>query len=234
LTQLVNDIENEIQNINDPAVTKKYIKLVDNKLTFTDEIFDNKWIETLVGNNLQNLPNLLLIDEVTHFSSFEMHLLNEISKYSYNSNSLTFMKIIGAGDPTQLGYLAKVDGDYYNYNVDAINAIFTPRLWSSVRVSNNQKRLNNDRYIRVTRELGKIYNNNKDDYSKSKSESFSYLEATKDLNTLSYFQDSTNIVGERIVNSLDKELVSILAKKINENPKITIGVLTSDGLIPED
>jgi len=77
---------------------------------------------------LENLPNLLLIDEITHFSSFELYLLNEISKYSYYKDNLNFMKIIGAGDPTQLGHLIKVGNDYYEYNMDSINAIFTPRL----------------------------------------------------------------------------------------------------------
>ena len=38
------------------------------------------------------------------------------------------MKIIATGDPTQLGNLVKVNKDYYSYNVDGINAIFTPRL----------------------------------------------------------------------------------------------------------
>jgi hypothetical protein len=144
------------------------------------------------------------------------------------------MKIVGAGDPTQLGYLAKVGENYYSYNVDSTNAIFTPRLWANVRASNSQKRLNNDRYIRVTRELEKIYKVNKKDYDKSKSESFTYLESTSKLNTLSYLHDSTRIVGDRIVTALDRQIVDILAAKLSEDPKVTLGVLTADGKLPAE
>jgi hypothetical protein len=38
------------------------------------------------------------------------------------------MKIIAAGDPTQLGKLAEISDSFYSYNVDSVNAIFTNRL----------------------------------------------------------------------------------------------------------
>lgn len=238
ITQLATDIENEIQNLGNPNYTKKYIVLRDGMIHLTDEILNNEWIESLVGEKLKNLPNLLLIDEVTHFSEFEMYLLNAISRYSYSNDGLTFMKVIAAGDPTQLGYLAEIEGKYYNYNIGSTNAIFTPRLWTSIRSSNNQKRLNNDRYIRIVRELENIYDKHIEaddvDYEKAKSDSLAYLETNKTLNTLSYHQSSTEIAGDRIVTALDKEIVTIIANKLKEDPKKTIGVLTEDGRIPEE
>lgn len=234
IKNLVDTINKEVQDIDDDKIEKKYVKLEAGAITLTDEILNNEWIQSEVGDKLENLPNLLLIDEVTHFSSFELYLLNAISKYSYNSDSLNFMKIIAAGDPTQLGYLVKANGEYYSYNIDAVNAIFTPRLWSSVRASNSQKRINDDRYKRVTRELTNIYKESKGIYTQAADKALAYLKTTKDLNTLSYFQDENNLSGDRIVKSLDKELVSILAKIKQRNPSVIIGVLTKDGTLPEE
>ena len=38
------------------------------------------------------------------------------------------MKIIGAGDTSQLGYLAKIGNRYFSYNVESMNSIFAPKL----------------------------------------------------------------------------------------------------------
>ena len=234
IRKLVDAINVEIDTIEDDKAERKYVKLENGIITLTDEILKNEWIEAEVAEKLQNLPNLLLIDEVTHFSSFELYLLNAISKHSYAKDSLNFMKIIATGDPTQLGNLVKVNKDYYSYNVDGINAIFTPRLWATIRSANNQKRLNNDRYIRVVRELEKIYKGNKSDYEKSSNEALAYLEMTKDLNTLAYYETSTAIAGDKIVKDLDKSIVNILAAKQQADPKVTIGIMTSDGNLPEE
>ncbi len=127
VSNLLNTIQSEIEHILDNSFEKKYVKLVNTKITFTEELTNNEWIAE-IASNLQNLPNLLLIDEVTHFSFAELYILNAISKYSYFNDSLNFMKIIAAGDPTQLGYLAEINGSFYSYNIDSVNAIFTPRL----------------------------------------------------------------------------------------------------------
>jgi len=65
---------------------------------------------------------------VTHYSFFELKILNDISKLSFENNSSNFMKIIGAGDTSQLGYLAKVGGRYFSYNIESMNSIFMPKL----------------------------------------------------------------------------------------------------------
>jgi len=144
------------------------------------------------------------------------------------------MKIIAAGDPTQLGYLANVNKNFYSYNVDAINAIFTPRLWSSVRSSNGQKRLNNDRYIRIVREIEKIYKNSKGYYDKAAEDSLRYLRNNVELNTLSYFEAQNDFAGDKIVTALNKEIVTTIKSQMDKNPEFTLGVLTEDGKLPED
>ena len=64
-----------------------------------------------------------MIDEVTHYSAAELFLLNEISRKSYEDESLSFMKIIAAGDPTQMGKMVKLSSQYYNYNIDSVTGI---------------------------------------------------------------------------------------------------------------
>lgn len=232
ILSLINNIETEIATANDPNKETKYIKLVDGIITLSDEVLNNKWLEEIAGN-LENLPNLLLIDEVTHYSFAEMYILNAISVHSYYNDSLNFMKIIGAGDPGQLGYLARVGDNYYEYNIGAINAVTTPKLWVSVRSSNNQKRLNTERYVRITRDVTDIYKKNKIDYDKSKNETLSYLEDNSDLNILSYFEDENRLNGDKIVTELDLNTVTTLKNIITKDPNAKIGILTSDGKLPE-
>jgi len=238
LTKLISEINKEITAINDNKIEKKYIKLDDGSILLGEQITNKKWLESIPEEILKNLPNLLLIDEVTHFSAFEMYLLNAISEYSYNNDSLNFMKIIGAGDTTQLGYLAKIGDQYVQYNINTYNAIFTPRLWLSVRSSNNQKRLNDDKYKRINREVESIYDKENDnripDYDKAKLDALTYLNNTKRENLLAYHQKSNIITGDKIMTSLDKDTVAVIAAKLKEDSTKTLGILTSNGKLPED
>ena len=99
-----------------------------------------------VGVDFSVLPNALFIDEITHFSKAEVLLLNAISKKSLNSGN--FMKIVGLGDPNQMGFQielgTKQKPEYITYNINALNATFTPTLMTTIRATNDQKRINND------------------------------------------------------------------------------------------
>ena len=233
ISNLLNTIQSEIEHLLDDSFEKKYVKLVNTKITFTEELTNNEWISE-IASNLQNLPNLLLIDEVTHFSFAELYVLNAISKYSYFNDSLNFMKIIAAGDPTQLGYLAEINGNFYSYNIDSVNAIFTPRLWATVRASNNQKRVNNDRLVRIVDRIKNIYTDNRDNYDSAKKESQTYLENTKELNSLSYYEKPDALSGDKIVNKLDQSTVGQLKRIIDKNPDAIIGILTKNGSLSEE
>lgn len=242
ISDIVSKIETEIATINDKQ--GEYVKLVNNRIVLTEAITNNEWINSIYSN-LEKLPNLLLIDEITHFSFAELYLLNAISKFSYNNNNLSFMKIIAAGDPTQLGYLAKVGESYYEYNIGAINSIFTPKLWATVRASNSQKRLNNEILIRVTREVESIFKkNNKDNsldalraFENSQKQSATYLENTKELNVVSYYENEDKIEGDKIIKSLDAQTVRILANIVKQEPTVKIGILVDregEDSLPEE
>ena len=44
------------------------------------------------------------------------------------------------GDQNQLGYTIKYKEGYYNFNIEGINATFTPLLLTTLRSANDQKK----------------------------------------------------------------------------------------------
>jgi len=149
INNLVETIQNELNEIDNP--NNKYIYLENDKVQI--KIDDSEYNNI----NYDNLPNLILIDEVTHFSFAELRILNEISKRSYYNNNSNFVKVIAAGDPNQLGYFINYKGSKLTYNVNAVNGIFTPRLVTSIRSANNHKRVNSDLLVGLTQKLDEIY-----------------------------------------------------------------------------
>ena len=224
-------IQKEIENPHESASKKNdYVRVVtegEDKGTLGITLPEN-W-EHIV--NFNNLPNLLLIDEVTHYSFAELHILNEISRLSYNKNSTNFMKIIGAGDPTQLGYLADIEGSQYQYNTNVMNAIFTPRLWTSIRSSSNQKRDNNDMYVGLTQRVDNIYNANNGNPEEAAKLSLELLTNVNTITALSYHISDEKITGDIITKDTDKSLFMKLKNIIDVNPEKTIGIMTDNGTL---
>ena len=226
LKDLIAEIEKEIKTPS--AAENKYISLVDAILKFK---LPEGWDANL---SLENLPNLLLIDEVTHYSFAELHILSEISRLSYYKDSSNFMKIVGAGDQNQLGYSAEIGGKFYSYNVNSVNAIFTPRLWSTVRPMNNQKRDNNDMFVGITEQLTAIQKKFGDDLNKAKKESEKFLKDVNTITALSYFMNDNTLNGDYITTADNKIPFKTLKNIVSQNPNKTIGVLTKTGqLTPE-
>lgn len=202
-----------------------YIHIVDRALDIT---LPEGWENEV---DFKNLPNLLLIDEITHYSFAELTILNAISKLSYNKDSTNFMKIVGAGDPTQLGYLAKVDNLYYSYNIDAMNAIFTPRLWTTVRSANNQKRENNETFNEIVNKLTSIYKELNGEPELATTKAIEFLKNVNTITGLNYHISDTQITGDIILKNYDKSLFLKLKKIIDSNPEKSIGILTNNGSI---
>ena len=184
-----------------------------------------------LGINYDSLPNLILIDEITHFSFAEIHILNEISKRSYISNKSNFVKIIAAGDPNQLGYFIDYDGRKFNYNVTAVNGIFAPRLFASIRALNNQKRANTDFLTGIVETISDIYSK---ENNRVKANSIAQDYISKENYTLEWFQDENNLNGDLIVDSVLKSHIAPIANAIKTNPERTLGILTDDGVISSD
>ena len=228
LKELVNQIAEEVKNIDNTNYPKTYVELSkEGFITFTDEFNNQSWLDKV---DLSQLPNLLVIDEVTHYSFFELKILNDISKLSFENNSSNFMKIIGAGDTSQLGYLAKVGGRYFSYNIESMNSIFMPKLWSSIRSTNVQSKMNGEIIERLSSSISSIYNENSTDPNLASSLSNQFLEQSNaaKLNLLSYYENNEDLFGAKIVSSLTTQLLKPIINNIKLNPNKLIGILTED------
>ena len=193
--------------------------------------------------NLNNIPNLLIFDEATHLSFAEIHILNEISRLSYNDNTKTFMKVIMAGDTTQMGYLVEMevgnkDGapvySYYEYNINVVDTINTPRLTTSVRAANNQKRTNTDTYGALVNKVTKMYTEPGITGEQANQKAIEFLKDTNTITGLANFKSKTEIFGDFISNGYNREYLAIIADNIKKDPDKKIGILTKNNTIDED
>lgn len=87
--------------------------------------------EAIKFNEIKDLPELIIIDEVTHFSGLELQILNEFAK----KNSIS---IIALGDTNQSGF----KGISKNIDREKIIAVRSPKLSISLRDVNLQKQEN--------------------------------------------------------------------------------------------
>ena len=174
------------------------------------------------------LPNLLLIDEITHYSFFEIKMLNEISERSFDVETGNFMGIITAGDTSQLGWLAEVNDRHYNYNVETMNAISAPKLWASIRSANVQQRDNVDLVSGISAKISSIYSENSKDLGKAEKEAIGFLTNidTMKLNLLTYYEDDSTIHGTKIISKLDKQVLSPIVNAVKKDATTTVGILT--------
>ncbi|MDD4624095.1 MAG: hypothetical protein PHX40_01855 [Bacilli bacterium] len=172
------------------------------------------------------LPNLLLIDEITHFSTAEIQLLNKISEASKNRDNSNFFKIVALGDQNQLGYTVKVHNNYYNYNIQGINSIYTPVLFTTVRSANDQKRTNNDILLNLSKTASQLTEN----ISNATVINEIIRTKLKDINTetgLKYYLDKDNFKGDYIIKNYNQsEPFKVISNLYKNNPELKIGVLT--------
>ena len=196
-----------------------------------------------VGVDFSVLPNALFIDEITHFSKAEVLLLNAISKKSLNSGN--FMKIVGLGDPNQMGFQielgTKQKPEYITYNINALNATFTPTLMTTIRATNDQKRINNDFLLNVSNKSSEIFNKHNRDKkltvgeitSKANSELRSnYLNDIKQNIGLKYYLGKEGFRGDYIQkNPKDISVLKNIKESIDlaEGEKPTFNILTQSG-----
>jgi hypothetical protein len=118
------------------------------------------WFATYVFP--EDLPNVLFIDEVTHFGAHELFILNHLVELARLNNKP--FRILAAGDHTQSGFklyanvratkdkpdTLKLPG--LSFNVDYVKGIFPPRLSLTVRALNNQKRKTNEFSANIARQ----------------------------------------------------------------------------------
>lgn len=184
----------------------------------------NKAFKDEQGNINKNLPNLIFIDEITHFSSIELEILNTLVKSLPKNN---FIKIIGAGDTSQAGFKY---GNNMEMNVDRVSGIFTPKLLTTVRASNTWKRENNDLAIQLSEKVSDIYNDPAlTDVQAEKTRELLETYKIKKLFNLKYHQSENVLNGDIIVDTLNASLLTSLKNIITNNPDKTVGILTEFG-----
>lgn len=181
--------------------------------------FQLKNIETLpMNHNNEDLPDVIFIDEISHFDALELELLNEFSKRSLGKK---FVKIIGAGDYVQLGATSK-ELQNISYNIDRVSGIFVPQLSLSVRSANNQKRENAD-YLSTIVKKSILLRETEEDNSK-------VLDLIGKGILLKGHLSKDIIAGEIIsqTNLIPKDVLETLKRIIDKDPSIKIGVLSSN------
>lgn len=218
-----------------------YYKWIDNKLISINEdtlnLILSKAFKDGQGNVLANLPNMIFIDEITHFSSLELDILNKIVQSLPKDN---FIKIIGAGDTSQSGFKY---GGTMELNVDRVKGIFTPKLLVTIRAANIWKRENNDLVTTLSEKITDKFNDAdlaKDSARDAESEATDLLDTykTQRLFDLKYHKSDTILNGDIIVDKLNDSIVSTLKNamaaplKEGESDK-TIGILTDSGSYEE-
>jgi hypothetical protein len=173
-----------------------------------------------IKDSVTNLPDLLFIDEVTHFTALELGVINEIAKKAWAEGKL--IKIVGAGDQSQNG--AKFFGA--SFNVDRVSGIFTPFINLVVRAENSQKRENNDYVSSLVRKSIKHFNNYKIDSSKV----MGFID--KGI-LLKYYLDDKTLCGDLLTTDkvIPTKVLTALVNIIKENPKTVIGILTDSGTL---
>ncbi len=102
-------------------------------------------LDAITFNDIENLPELIIIDEVTHFSGLEMQILNEFAK----RNGIS---ILALGDTNQNGF----NGLSRNMDREKIIAIRSPKLSISLRDVNLQKQENLLNVLHILNSMSKL------------------------------------------------------------------------------
>ena len=201
-------------------------------ISIVDGVLQAKLPDDLINNiDFSSLPNLLVIDEVTHFNNAELQLLNAVSAASKTADNTNFMKIVAMGDQNQLGYTIKYKEGYYNFNIEGINATFTPLLLTTLRSANDQKRINNDILLNLS-DTAQVVSRGK---KTADAMNTAVRHKLNDVNVetgLKYYLDNETFKGDYILdNYKDKHVFDVIAKNYAKDPTIKIGVLAENGII---
>ena len=170
-----------------------------------------------------DLPNIIFIDEITHFTAIELAVMNELTKRARISNGDIpgiNMRILGAGDPTQNGAIYSKNNNLF-YNVDWASGIFTPQLNITVRALNSQQRTNNDYLSALTKKAIANYSTSKD------------IPVVMNIIgsgvTLTNHISNNKLNGTLVVETetLPENIIGVLKNIISDNPNAKIGILNN-------
>lgn len=205
----INKPNSELLIKEDPnnSSNKEYVNIDFSKITFSIP---------------SDLPNVILIDEITHFTAVELAVMNELIKRAKQGTETTpgvWTKIVGAGDPSQIGAIY-AGYDNLSFNIDRVSGIYTPRLSIAVRSMNSQKRANNDHLSAITKKAVSVYETSEDVPK--------VLELISSGVLFKYFLDSETLSGDYLTNSntIPEDILKTLGNIVKNNPAVTIGILS--------
>ena len=155
-------------------------------------------LDAITFNDVQDPPELIIIDEVTHYSGLELQILNEFAK-RYG------ISILALGDTNQNGF----KGLSRNIDREKIIAIRSPKLSISLRDVNLQKQENLLNVLHILNGMSKLDSDIDPLYDQK------FKELTKligQINFRVYNQDELN--GDLITKTLTSEQVRKMFGKV--------------------
>ena len=172
------------------------------------------------------LPDVIVVDEITHFSNPEILLLNEIRTRTGK------VDVIGLGDPNQMGYQLKIGDRFMNFGLVGINAIQAPPLKLSIRAANESQRINMDLLVSLNNEIAKILTRFPN-ILEANSKIDEFLINTNTVTSLDYYLDDSEIKGTYITNGYNRTDFNRV-KNIIQNKGRKFIILTETGELSDD
>jgi len=207
----VKDIYDFINNVTNKTITTRE----DGLLVLNKEHYKNITLNS-------NLPDVLFIDEVTHYGAHELYLLQRVAEESLKAGKL--IRIIAAGDTSQKGY----NFDKVAFNVNYTSGIFAPKLFLTVRALNSQNRKVSDFMSSLAIKTGQIWETEKDDSK--------VLELVRDGIPLISYRDANTLNGHFLTaeKSIPSEFIETLKNIISKDKSVKIALLNETTELPED
>lgn len=171
------------------------------------------------------LPEIVFIDEGTHFTSAEIQLLSMIhEKYGIKFNL--------SGDKSQLGAILKDDED----NFQNLFMWEPPKLNQSIRAAVTQKTQNNARLHQACVKYNDLVKTKSAGNETVLKELKKYLNTDQTRLDIAYYEDDEHIYGDKLISSLDAAIESVKKLRIQAlkdkqsssegNSSWKIGILT--------
>lgn len=190
---------------------------------FTDE---NEIKSALGINEITTPPSLILLDEVSKFSSYDFDLIDKFAK-KYG------ITVLAGGDFDQIGVIASnkinIQGETFKWKSDLTRTNFmrTPKLGVSMRTDNSLKTHNQQRlqaYMQVPNDQVVNF-----DYYEDETGLYGDMYIPYTVEDSSVAQDSLNIAKNNIIKDV-KSQVDSLIKTLNDGEKI--GYIYTDSTSP--
>lgn len=180
-----------------------------------------KAVDATEVNTTENAPNIFMIDEITHFSTLDLALLN---KWATVNN----VRLVTLGDESQNGYSDK--NKVVNIDTDNCFVTRTPKLFLSLRSSNVQQAKNQ-------KNLSTIIDSLLENIADVDSQALAARNAIAQLrgfNLHVYNQDTLS--GDLLTNALDMSLIGKIKGEtvgyLGDTSSDTFKMLKDNGINP--